>query len=74
MLFRVISSFDDQGNPCDVTTLHDWLVNTDDKNVSIPMSHITFITEPFLKDGVVANKTVGLISKGDMESIIDSLK
>jgi len=46
MLFRVISSFDDQGNPCDVTTLHDWLVNTDDKNVSIPMSHVTFITEP----------------------------
>jgi hypothetical protein len=46
MLFRVVSSFDDQGNPCDLTTLHDWLVNTDDKNVSIPMSHITFITEP----------------------------
>ncbi len=46
MLFRVVSSFDDQGNPCDLTTLHDWLVNTDDKNVSIPMNHITFITEP----------------------------
>lgn len=46
MIFRVVSSFDDHGNPCDVTTLHDWLVNTDDKNVSLPMSHITFISEP----------------------------
>ena len=33
MLFRVVSSFDDQGNPCDLTTLHDWLINTDDKNL-----------------------------------------
>lgn len=46
MIFRVVSSFDDHGNPCDVTTLHDWLVNTDNKNVSIPMNHITFIIEP----------------------------
>lgn len=46
MIFRVVSSFDDNGNPCDVTTLHDWLANTDDKNVSLPTSHITFISEP----------------------------
>lgn len=46
MIFRVVSSFDDHGNPCDVTTLHDWLMNTDDKNISLPMSHVTFITEP----------------------------
>lgn len=46
MIFRVVSSFDNNGNPCDVTTLHDWLSNTDDKNISLPTSHITFITEP----------------------------
>jgi len=46
MIFRVISSFDDNGNPCDVTTLHDWLMNTDLKQVTLPMNHITFITEP----------------------------
>ena len=46
MIFRVVSSYDADGNPCDVTTLHDWLINTDDKNVSIPSNHITFMTEP----------------------------
>lgn len=46
MIFRVISSFDHNGNPCDVTTLHDWLVNTDEKKVSLPMNHVTFISEP----------------------------
>jgi hypothetical protein len=46
MVFRVVSSFDDNGNPCDVTTLHDWLMNTDEKQVSLPINHITFMTEP----------------------------
>lgn len=46
MIFRVVSSFDNDGNPCDVTTLHDWLMNTDEKQVSLPMNHITFIMEP----------------------------
>lgn len=46
MIFRVVSSFDDNGNPCDVTTLHDWLMNTDEKQVSLPINHITFMTEP----------------------------
>lgn len=46
MIFRVVSSFDDNGNPCDVTTLHDWLMNTDEKQVSLPINHITFMSEP----------------------------
>lgn len=46
MVFRVLSSFDDNGNPCDVTTLHDWLMNTDEKQVTLPINHITFIMEP----------------------------
>jgi hypothetical protein len=46
MYFNVLSTFNDEGMPCDVTTLHDWLINMDDKNVSLPMNHIAFISEP----------------------------
>jgi len=46
MFFNIVQSFDDEGNPCDITTIHDWLVNTDDKNVSLPMNHVAFISEP----------------------------
>jgi len=46
MIFKIVSSFDNDGNPCDVTTLHDWLINTDEKNISLPMSHIAFMVEP----------------------------
>jgi hypothetical protein len=46
MFFNIVQSFDDEGNPCDITTIHDWLINTDDKNVSLPMNHVAFISEP----------------------------
>ena len=46
MFFNIIQSFDDNGMPCDITTIHDWLVNTDDKNVSLPMNHVAFMSEP----------------------------
>ena len=46
MFFNIIQSFNDDGNPCDITTIHDWLVNTDEKNVSLPMDHVAFISEP----------------------------
>ena len=46
MYFNVLSTFNDEGMPCDITTLHDWLINVDDKNVSIPMNHVAFISEP----------------------------
>jgi hypothetical protein len=46
MYFNVLSTFNDEGMPCDVTTLHDWLINMDDKNVSLPMNHVAFISEP----------------------------
>ena len=46
MYFNIVSSFNEEGMPCDVTTLHDWLINMDDKNVSLPMNHVAFISEP----------------------------
>ncbi len=46
MVFKTISSLDDLGRPFDITTLSDWLVNTDNKNVDLPSNHIAFITEP----------------------------
>lgn len=46
MIFKTISSLDDLGRPFDITTLSDWLVNTDNKNVDLPSNHIAFITEP----------------------------
>ena len=46
MLFKTTSTFDFKGRTVDVTTLHDWLVNTDDKNVNIPADHIAFTSIP----------------------------
>ena len=46
MVFKTISSLDDLGRPYDITTLSDWLVNTDNKNIDLPTNHIVFITEP----------------------------
>jgi uncharacterized membrane protein YfhO len=46
MVFKTISSLDSTGRPFDITTLQDWLVNTDDKNVLIPQDHIAFKSVP----------------------------
>jgi hypothetical protein len=46
MLFKTSSSLDLMGRHVDITTLHDWLVNTDDKNVAIPTNHIAFVSVP----------------------------
>lgn len=46
MLLKTTASFDFRGRLVDVTTLHDWLLNTDNKNIDIPTNHIAFITEP----------------------------
>lgn len=46
MLFKTTSTLDAKGRIVDVTTLHDWLVNTDDKNVDLPSDHIAFASIP----------------------------
>ena len=46
MLFKTTSSYDIKGRLIDVTTLSDWLVNTDAKHIDLPMNHIAFVTEP----------------------------
>lgn len=46
MVFRTLQSYDNEGRPCDVTTLHDWLVNMEDKTVLLPLDHIAFMSEP----------------------------
>lgn len=46
MVFKTTSSYDLSGRVIDVTTLHDWLVNTDNKNIDLPVNHVAFITEP----------------------------
>jgi hypothetical protein len=46
MIFKTISSIDNIGRPFDITTLQDWLINSDDKNVMIPLNHIAFRSEP----------------------------
>lgn len=46
MIFKTISSIDNIGRPFDITTLQDWLVNSDEKNVNIPINHIAFRSEP----------------------------
>jgi len=46
MLFKTVSSYDEVGRPYDITTLTDWLINTDDKNINLPSDHIVFVTEP----------------------------
>jgi hypothetical protein len=46
MIFKTISSIDDYGRPYDITTLQDWLINSDDKNTVLPINHIAFRTIP----------------------------
>lgn len=46
MVFKTQSSFDTDGRPYDYTTLSDWLINSDSKNVVLPSNHIAFVTEP----------------------------
>lgn len=46
MLFKTTSSYDIKGRLIDVTTLSDWLVNTDVKHIELPMNHVAFVTEP----------------------------
>jgi hypothetical protein len=46
MIFKTISSIDTIGRPYDITTLQDWLINSDEKNVNIPINHIAFRSEP----------------------------
>ena len=46
MLFKTTSSYDFMGRTIDVTTLQDWLSNTDDKNINIPTNHIVHVITP----------------------------
>ena len=46
MLFKTTSTYDFMGRTIDVTTLQDWLSNTDDKNIDIPINHIVHIITP----------------------------
>lgn len=46
MIFKTISSIDTIGRPYDITTLQDWLINSDKKNVTIPINHIAFRSDP----------------------------
>jgi len=46
MIFKSISSIDTIGRPYDITTLQDWLINSDKKNVTIPINHIAFRSDP----------------------------
>ena len=46
MVFKTLSSFDPSGMPYDMITLHDWLMNTDDKTIDMPTNHIVISTIP----------------------------
>lgn len=46
MIFKTISSLDSTGRPYDITTLQDWLINSDEKNVAIPVNHVAFKSIP----------------------------
>jgi hypothetical protein len=46
MVFRYSVSTDSKGRTIDITTLHDWLVNSENKSVDIPVNHIAFVSEP----------------------------
>lgn len=46
MIFKTNSTYDLNGKSIDITTLHDWLINTDNKKVEIPLNHIAFVSEP----------------------------
>lgn len=46
MLFRSTTVMDHMGRPYDMTTLKDWLYNSDQKSISIPRSHVASLVEP----------------------------
>lgn len=46
MLFRSTTLMDQLGRPYDMTTLKDWLYNSDQKSISIPRSHVASLVEP----------------------------
>lgn len=46
MLFKTSSTFDPSGRMVDVTSLHDWLVNTDKKEADIPSDHVALMSDP----------------------------
>jgi hypothetical protein len=46
MIFKTIVSHDEAGRIIDITSLHDWLVNTDSKEIDLPINHIAFRTDP----------------------------
>ena len=49
MLFRSTTMMDMSGRPYDMTTLKDWLYNSDEKTTSIPRSHVASVVEPSQK-------------------------
>lgn len=46
MLFRSTTLMDHMGRPYDMTTLKDWLYNSDQKSITIPRSHVASLVEP----------------------------
>lgn len=46
MIFKTVSSYDPMGRAVDVTSLHDWLLACENKDVDLPMNHIAFIKDP----------------------------
>lgn len=46
MLFRSTTLMDHMGRPYDMTTLKDWLYNSDQKTITIPRSHVASLIEP----------------------------
>jgi hypothetical protein len=46
MLFKTSSTYDPMGRMVDVTSLHDWLMNTDNKEAVLPSNHVALISEP----------------------------
>lgn len=49
MLFRSTTLMDQMGRPFDMTTLKDWLYNSDIKSITIPRSHVVSLVEPSQK-------------------------
>ena len=46
MLFKTSSTYDPLGRMVDVTSLHDWLMNTDTKEADIPSDHVALMSDP----------------------------
>jgi hypothetical protein len=46
MVFKTMVSQDELGRIIDITSLHDWLMNTDSKDIELPLNHIAFRIEP----------------------------